>query len=36
MTRDKTHTIKEELKDLYEYVTPIPSLNIPELKENVC
>ncbi|MCI5792439.1 MAG: ISL3 family transposase [Lachnospiraceae bacterium] len=36
MAADNNHTIKEELKDLYEYVRPIPSLNIPELKENEC
>lgn len=36
MAEDKRHTIKEELKDLYEYVRPIPKLNIPELQENEC
>ena len=31
-----SHTIKPELKDKYEEVTPIPKLNIPELVENAC
>ena len=31
-----THTIKEGLEDKYEYVEPIPSLNLPELEEVQC
>ncbi len=34
--KEVIHTIKPELKDKYEVVTPIPKLNIPELIENAC
>ena len=34
--RKTDHTIKPELKDKYEVVTPVPKLNIPELVENAC
>ena len=34
--RKTDHTIKPELKDKYEVVTPVPKLNLPELIENAC
>lgn len=36
MADKKEHTIREGLEDKYEYVTPIPNLNLPELEEVKC
>lgn len=34
--KETKHTVKPELKDIYEPVVPIPKLNLPELIENAC